>query len=395
MLSFKYFLIVFVTLLIASVYLYGGQIQGLITGTLPLIRPAPQLPVSEPLPFTLPRGFRATMYEPNAPGARVLTRDSRGVLAVSLTKEGKVVLLPDDDGDGVSDAVIPLIEGLRNPHGIIFYDNRLFVAEEHKLVEYEYSPQAQLATKPKTIMELPLSGGHYTRSIHMEPWGKRILVSVGSSCNVCNEEDDRRAKILTYDLESGSIGEYARGLRNTVFMAPHPVTGELWGTDMGRDLLGDDIPPDEINILRDGGNYGWPICFGKNVHDTDFDTNTYIRNPCMEPHESPSHIDIPAHSAPLGLAFIPEEGWPEEHWHDLVVAYHGSWNRSVPTGYKLVKFDLTEKGELIGVSDFMTGFMANEDVIGRPAGILVEPGGVMYVSDDRAGAVYRIQYVGI
>ena len=168
-------------------------------------------------------------------------------------------------------------------------------------------------------------------------------------------------------------------------MAIHPVTGEIWGTDMGRDLLGDDVPPDEVNIIREGGNYGWPICYGKNIHDADFDKNTYIRNPCMEPFEQPSQIDIPAHSAPLGIAFIPEEGWPEEYWHDILVAYHGSWNRSVPTGYKIVRID--EHGI---ATDFMTGFMDGGEVLGRPVGLLVEPGGALYISDDRAGVIYKV-----
>jgi len=114
-------------------------------------------------------------------------------------------------------------------------------------------------------------------------------------------------------------------------MAFHPYTRDIWATEMGRDMLGDGTPPDELNIIKKGGNYGWPICYGKNIHDTEFDKNTYFRNPCMEPFETPSYIDIPAHSVPLGLAFIPDS-WPTEYHNDLLVAYHGSWNRSTPTG---------------------------------------------------------------
>jgi glucose/arabinose dehydrogenase len=177
-----------------------------------------------------------------------------------------------------------------------------------------------------------------------------------------------------------------------VFMTTHPVTGDIWGTDMGRDNLGDDVPPDEVNILREGGNYGWPSCYGKNIHDTNFDKNTYFRAPCQEPFEVPSHMDLQAHSAPLGLAFVPEEGWPEEYWHDLLVAYHGSWNRSVPTGYKIVRFNLTPQGEQIGApQDFMANFRTSDGTIyGRPVDILVEPGGSLYVTDDKAGAIYYV-----
>jgi glucose/arabinose dehydrogenase len=167
----------------------------------------------------------------------------------------------------------------------------------------------------------------------------------------------------------------------------------VWGTDNGRDLLGDDTPPDEVNILSAGKNYGWPICYGANVHDTDFDKNQYIRDPCAD--KTPPQIELHAHSAGLGLAFIPEEGWPEDMYNDLLVAYHGSWNRSQPTGYKVVRFNLdpTTRKPIGEPIDFLTGFLTTNntnDAIGRPVGLLAEPGGVVYVSDDRAGAIYKI-----
>ncbi len=162
---------------------------------------------------------------------------------------------------------------------------------------------------------------------------------------------------------------------------------------MGRDLLGDNIPPDEINIIEEGKNYGWPICYGKNIHDDQFDKNTYIRNPCMEPFETPSSIDLQAHSAPLGLAFFPEEGWPEEYWHDLLVAYHGSWNRTEPTGYKIVRMRLDNEGKYEATEDFITGWLnGKNEALGRPVDILIQPGGLMYISDDKAGVIYRITY---
>lgn len=358
-------------------------------------------PPADPLSFSVPEGFAVSLFSKDAPNARALTRDPQGRLVVSLTKSGKVVVLPDADNNKQADSTVTILEGLNNPHGIVFNCSTtsgapcmLYVAEEHAVKSYLYDPEHMTAALRETLAELPPRGGHFTRSLLLHPDGERLLVAVGSSCNMCNEEDPRRASILAVNLKTKEVTTFARGLRNTVFMATHPVSGEVWGTDMGRDLLGDNLPPDEVNILREGGNYGWPACYGKNIHDTEFDTNTYIRAPCTEPFETPSHIDIPAHSAPLGIDFIPEEGWPEEYRFSTIVAYHGSWNRSTPTGYKLVRFPIDGRGNPLPEEDFMTGFIRDGEVIGRPVDVLIEPGGTMYVSDDKAGAVYRVYRTG-
>jgi glucose/arabinose dehydrogenase len=388
---------VIVGVILLATLIFFRPVQDFLSGILPLVRPAPPLPAGETLPFKVPEGFAVNLYADDVPGARVIVRDPAGVLVVSEPSEGKVVALPDDNSDGISDGAVMILQGLRKPHGLAFVcpDSAhcaLYVAEEDAVNEYSYDASSKSATLVGKVADLPAGGGHSTRSLLPHPDGKHLLISVGSSCNVCGESDSRRAAVLTMEFISNKLGHFARGLRNTVFMAIHPVTGEIWGTEMGRDLLGDDLPPDELNVIREGGKYGWPVCYGKNIHDTDFDKNTYIRNPCMEPFETPSHVDIPAHSAPLGLAFVPEEGWPEDMWYDVLIAYHGSWNRSTPTGYKIVRIPLDSKGAPAGApQDFMTGFTNQSgEVIGRPVGILAEPGGTVYVTDDRAGAVYRI-----
>ncbi len=379
------------------------QVRGILMGLAPIATPAPELPEGEPLPFTLPPNFTAHLFSNETPGARVLALGPKATLVVSLTGEGKVVALPDANADGVADETITILDGLDKPHGILFACDygtgipeacEMFVAETDMIRVYAYDPDTYTATFKADLLALPSGGNHFTRTLFPHPDGEHVLVSIGSSCNVCNEDDPLRATILSVDLRSGASATYAHGLRNTVFMALHPVTGDLWGTDMGRDLLGDTLPPDEINILREGEDYGWPTCFGDNNHDTDFDKNTYIRNPCMEPFETPSHIDLPAHVAPLGLAFVPEEGWPEEYWHDLFVAEHGSWNSSTPVGYKIVRIPLTPNGNPDGAPvDFMTGFLPEGgEAIGRPVSLLIFPGGTMYVSDDRAGAIYTVLY---
>lgn len=396
-----------------------------------LLEPAPVvtptsttgMPVGDPVafPLKLPKDFTISIFAKNLPNARVMAWDGRGNLWVSRTKSGAITMLDIENGKVVGQADI--FTGLQNPHGIVFdYKNpdELYIAEEHRVSRVlVYRPDVGAppgsvqpkndiervkmslalysAIVPHTIAELPGKGGgvgHYTRTIAFGP-DDRLYVSIGSSCNVCNEEDNRRAKIFTMNRDGSNLKEFAKGLRNTVFFTWSYVDGRMWGTDMGRDLLGDDIPPDEINILEEGKNYGWPICYGKNIHDTNFDKNTYIRNPCMEPFETPSHIDLQAHSAPLGLAFVPEEGWPEEYWYNLFVAFHGSWNRSEPTGYSIARIKLDAKGNYLGGEDFISGWLTEGDkALGRPVDIMIQPGGTMYISDDRAGVIYQVRYTG-
>jgi glucose/arabinose dehydrogenase len=272
----------------------------------------------------------------------------------------------------------------------------MYVAETDKLSVFHYTPTSFKADQKKKLLDLPAGGNHVTRSLLLTKDGDDdiLLISIGSSCNVCREKDTRRATIQYYNLRTGETGEYARGLRNAVFMATRPGTNQIWATEMGRDLLGDDIPPDEIDIIQKGKNYGWPNCYGQNIHDTAFDKNTYIRNPCMEPFETPSQIDLQAHSAPLGLAFVPSSGWPRDIRGDLLVAFHGSWNRTVPTGYKIVRVKLDRDGKPEGVEDFITGWLANGKKLGRPVDILMRDEGGLFISDDGAGIVYFLKPVG-
>lgn len=346
-------------------------------------------------PLTIPDGFSINIFSHGLGKARVLTFDPNGNLLVSVPQSGAVYALPDKNGDGVADGKITVADGLNLPHGFAFRCKagcQLYIAETDQVAVYNYDEKNLKATSKKKIIDLPAGGNHFSRTLLYDEKEDKLFVSIGSSCNVCNEDDDRRTKIFISDPDGKNLKVFASGLRNAVFMAFHPVTQKIWATEMGRDFLGDDLPPDEINIIEEGKNYGWPICYGKNIHDTDFDKNRYVRDPCMEPFMAGSYIDIPAHSAPLGLAFFPEIGWPEDNQYNLLVAYHGSWNRSVPTGYKVVRYKLDKNGKYLAEENFITGWLQAGEALGRPVDIVMTEKGTIFISDDKAGVIYRIKY---
>lgn len=321
---------------------------------------APESTNTTGLPLTLPPGFSISVFAKNLSAPRVLTWDPSGALVASIPSQGKVVALPDGKPQTV-------IEGLNLPHGLAFKDGKLYIAETNQVVVYDYDVDTKRATNKKKLFDLPGGGNHFSRTIGFGPDDK-LYVSVGSSCNVCVEKDTRRASVMVYD---GELKPFATGLRNSVFFTWRK--GDMWATDMGRDLLGDNIPPEEVNIVKEGEDYGWPYCYGKQIPDTSFGgTEERCRNT-----ESPV-IEYQAHSAPLGLAFDNEY---------LYVAYHGSWNRSEPTGYKVVRFDSKNN---YAPSDFITGWLQGDSALGRPVDLLFDPQGNLYVSDDKAGVIYKI-----
>ena len=345
-------------------------------------------------PLQLPNGFFISVYAKNLGNPRVMMWGPDGTIWTSIPSQGKVVSVRDTNGDGAADETVVVADGLHRPHGLASRCDpdvpcKVYIAESDQVAVYEYDAANRKVVNKKKIADLSDDGRHFTRTIMFMPYPNEntLLISVGSSCDVCHETDAQRAKILALDVQTGVLKEFAKGLRNSVFMAIHPVNGKVWATEMGRDLLGDDLPPDEINIIEEGGWYGWPWFYGKNTEDYTF--SPYARPSFAEEPKS-SYIDIPAHSAPLGLAFFPEEGWPEEYWHNLLVAYHGSWNKSVPTGYKLVRYRLDAQGNYLGEDDFISGWLEGDRALGRPVDILIQPGGVMYISDDKAGVIYRV-----
>ncbi len=382
----KYAVVILLSLIVVvGVFFYRNNLRGV----WPAIKSPPRDITKETtMPLTLPGGFTVSIFAKDLPGARALAFDTYGNLWVSETAAGIVSML--EINDGVVTRVNPIFTKLQKPHGLAFdpeHPGALYIAEENQIVRAHMYSDGSL----EKVIDLPSGGNHNFHSIGFGPDG-RLYVKIGSTCDVCLESNEQRAKIFSLNPDGSDFKEFARGLRNSPFFIWHPITKKMWATEMGRDFLGDDIPPDEINIVEEGKNYGWPNCYGKNIHDTDFDKNTYIRNPCTEPFETPSYIDLPAHSAPLGLTFVSSEiGWPKEYENNLLVAYHGSWNRTMPTGYKIVRIRLDAEGNYLGIEDFITGWLTRDGALGRPVDLLFHED-ALYVSDDKAGVVYKISY---
>jgi glucose/arabinose dehydrogenase len=341
-------------------------------------------------PIGLPPGFGITVYASGLSQPRMLTIGPDGFLYVAERGAGRVIRLPDRDGDGVADGVEAAAEGLNNPTSLAFFnDGSLYVAETRRVHRLSRPDENGVFQDRQVIVDgLPGGAGHHTRTLLFSPNWKYLFVSVGSSCNVCNEEDERRAAIVRYNPDGSGEQVYARGLRNAVGITFRPGTEELWATNNGRDLLGDDLPPETINLVREGDDFGWPRCHAGRIPDPEFGS----RGSC-EGVSGPA-VEMQAHSAPLGLAFYNGRQFPEEYQGDLFVAFHGSWNRTTPTGYKVVRipFDGGRPGQ---AQDFARGWLRQDGSSwGRPVDVVTAVEGSLFVSEDGKGFIYRIFYAG-
>ncbi len=334
---------------------------------------------------TLPAGFRVETFASGLGAPRFMAVSPSGDLFASIPSRGQVVVLPDRDGDGKADRTVVFADGLNRPHGLAFHQSFLYVAETSAVVRFAYRSGGLAGGQPTVIVpDLPKGGSHWTRTIAFGPDGK-LYVSVGSSCNVCEEADQRRAAILQFNPDGSGGRIFARGIRNAVGIVFQPQTGALWATNNGRDWLGDDFPPETILLVRDGAHYGWPHCNGKGIPDPDFGRPDFCKTAALPT------VEIQAHSAPLGLTFYTGETFPPEYHRDLFVALHGSWNRSVPTGYKVVRIPMRD-GKPGAPEDFAAGWLQGRRAWGRPVDVITGRDGALYVSDDRAGVIYRITH---
>ncbi len=341
--------------------------------------------------LSLPPGFTADVFAGGLNTPRFLAFDPSGVLHVAEWGANRVVALPDANGDGEADAIEPFATEVQNPHSLVYRDDGWYIGVPTGVVFASDTNGDGQADRRETIIgDISTDGSHRTRTVDFLPDGRMVL-SVGSTCNVCDETDPRRATILVYDDATGSGGRVlANGLRNAVGLAVQPATGELWANDNGRDLMGDDLPPETLHLIRDGADYGWPRCHSGRILDPD------MGQPGDCDGVEPPVVEMQAHSAPLGMVFYDGEQFPADYRGDLFMAFHGSWNRSVPTGYKVVRIPFEGTQAVGAVEDFATGWLneATAETSGRPVGLAVGPDGSLYISDSKGGFIYRIRYEG-
>ena len=332
----------------------------------------------------VPNGYQVTLFAEGVKDARVLrVTDTNHVLVASPGTGRVLILYSDGNGDGRSDGYDVVLEGLNGPNGLDLYEGFLYVAEEDGIGRVPFDGRQTSGEYEVLVEGLPAGGNHWKKTLRIGPDGL-MYVAVGSSCNVCEENDVRRGAILQYQLDGSGETLFATGLRNSAGFDWSPEDGQLYATDNGRDLLGDDFPPCELNRIRAGGFYGWPYANGDRVRDPDLGSgkDTVIAD------SIPPVFDFPAHNAPLGIVFLRSPIHRSDMAGSAVVALHGSWNRSRKDGYKVVSLHWDANG--IIAQDFLTGFLLDDDVIGRPAEVAEDHQGNIYVSDDFANAVYRV-----
>lgn len=376
---------VLIVAVLASAGGYAWQhryaIRALLTGSRPV------LGTPQAINPRLPPGFTATVYASGLDRPRFLAFGPDGVLYVAEAGGGRVTALPMDAATGQAARHVTVASGLESPNSLAFAGNTLYVGEISRVTRMMVGGNMQASDRRDIITDLPKGGNHITRTVLIGPDGN-LYVSIGSSCNVCDESDPHRASVWVYRPDGSGGNRYARGLRNAVGMAVNPITREIWVTNNGRDLMGDNTPPETIYALHAGANYGWPRCQAGNIIDPDMGSPgacTGVEQPLVK---------MQAHSAPLGLAFYTASAFPASY-HGLFVAFHGSWNRSTPTGYKVIFIPLDSAGRPAGPpQDFATGWLHDDAISGRPVGLAVGPDGALYVSDDAGGLIYRISYSG-
>jgi glucose/arabinose dehydrogenase len=333
-----------------------------------------------------PEGYTVSVIAAGLDEPRFMTFDEDDNLIVTSANEGAIYRYPYAAGQlGEPE---PLITGLSWPASVAHYaaddGQYLYVGEPHQISRFPYDPSAPVGEQEIISPDLP-ADGHITRTVGIGPDGM-LYLAVGSSCNICVEENEIRSTISRANLDGSDWQIIATGLRNPIDIAFQPETELLWATVNERDNQGNEIPPDLVTIVEDGANYGWPDCMPPDATPQEQGAD------CSG--VTPPTIGIQAHSAPLGLAFLEGERVPDDLQGDLIVAQHGSWNREPPAAPKLLLIDF-EDGQPVGARDFVTGWQDEAgNRWGRPAGVVVAPDGSLIVSDDEAGLLYRIAAEG-
>jgi glucose/arabinose dehydrogenase len=349
--------------------------------------PASKLPLSQ---IKLPEGFKIEIYAEAVKNARSMCLSPNGTLFVGTRDAGNVYALQDTDGDNKADKMYTLAKGLNMPNGVALRNGDLYIAEVNRIIKLE-NIETALANPPQPVVvydQYPTEKHHGWKYIAFGPDGK-LYVPVGAPCNICEPDKEIYASITRLDLETKKVEIVQRGIRNSVGFAWHPDNKELWFTDNGRDMLGDDLPSCELNhATRDGQHFGYPYCHQGDTPDPEFGS----KHSCSD-FTAPSQ-KMGSHVAPLGLEFYTGKMFPAAYKNQILVALHGSWNRTKKSGYSIMMVTLDNNNQVTSYKPFAEGWLNREsqDVWGRPVDLEFLPDGSMLVSDDYADVIYRVSY---
>jgi len=336
--------------------------------------------------LTLPAGFRIELYASGVGEARELAIGAKGTVFAGSFDAGNVYALVDADRDGRAERVLTIATGLDKPSGIAFHDGDLYIAAMSRIYRLT-DIEAHLDAPPRPDLvtdKLPKDEPHGWKFIAFGPDG-RLYVPIGAPCNIC-DKGNKYSKIVSMKADGSDWQDVAFGIRNSVGFDWQPGTHALWFTDNGRDMLGDDLPSDELNrVTRNGEHFGYPFCHQGDTLDAEFGKGKSCKD------YTPPVQKLGAHVASLGMRFYTGSMFPADYRNAAIIAQHGSWNRSKKSGYRVMTVRL-DGDRVLGYAPLVDGFQHDENVIGRPADVLVMPDGALLISDDLGGAVYRVTY---
>ncbi|MCY0977319.1 PQQ-dependent sugar dehydrogenase [Chryseobacterium wangxinyae] len=333
----------------------------------------------------VPAGWEVEIAASGLGKPRMLYHTANGMY-VTRRDTGDVLLLQDKNRDGKFEDAKTVVAEFKGVHGITTKDGWLYLCNNNELRRYKVNTDGTLTDKQMLFNDMPSAGQHPNRTMDFGPDGK-LYISIGTMCNDCKESDREAATIVQVDPSTWSRTIFASGLRNNIGFDWHPQTGEMWGVDNGGDAKGDDWPPEELNTIKQGKNYGYPFAYGKREVDRSREDPAGNSKDKWVENTEPSVMEFQAHMAPIAFQFFPENSMFSG---DGIICWHGSWNRTKPVGFKVQRIKFVN-GKPVGAEDFLTGFLKGKTRFGRPAGVAITPAGTVFISDDANGVIYSVK----